>query len=137
MWQQITQSQIIIPKTLIHHVGDRLTEPGLRWAPSTLLNVENTFPFLYLLGADRAYPSTHGLLLSSAAFLISVPNRVDSIIGPPSMMASRVLDLLRYDEHNWLHIFSTREQKKYPPGCNDMALYDIIAAVGSLSLRCW
>lgn len=54
-----------------------------------------------------------------------MPERVDGILGRPSTAASNMLDVLKYDEHHWLTIFSTLEQKKYPSNCDHMALYDI------------
>ena len=59
-----------------------------------------------------------------------MPERVDNILSRPSPAASSVLDLIKYDMHHWLTIFSTSEQKKYQPGCDRIALYDIIVEAG-------
>lgn len=130
LWEASFQGHPQIPKTLIYHVGDRLTKSGLRWAPSTLLNMKNTSMFMLSTKPDLALPSANGLILSSAACSISVPERVDGILGRPTPMASGMLDLLKYDENYWLDIFSTAEQKKYPLGCDHMALYDIVIEAG-------
>jgi hypothetical protein len=131
LWESIAKGQPVIPRALIYHVGDRLTKPGLRWAPSTLLNMKTTSGFFCSSETDCALPSAHGLILSSAACSISVPERVDGILGRPSTAASSMLDLLKYDESHWFTIFSTSEQKKYPSGCDHMALYDIIIEAGT------
>jgi hypothetical protein len=131
LWESTAQGQPVIPKASIYHVGDRLTKPGLRWAPSTLLNIKNTSQFFCSTETDRALPSAHGLILSSAACSISVPERVDGVLGRPSTAASSMLDLLKCDEHHWLTIFSTSEQKKYPSGCDRMAFYDIMIEAGT------
>jgi hypothetical protein len=130
LWESITQRQTVIPKSLIYHVGDRVMKPGLRWAPSTLLNIKNISTFFYSTGADIALPSAHGLILSSASHSISVPERVDGLLSRPST-ASRIYDLLKYDKHRWLNIFSTPAQKKYPSSCDHMTLYDIIIEAGT------
>ena len=130
VWESCAQGHPQIPMTLIYHVGDRLTKHGLRWAPSTLLNIKNTSKFFCSAQTALARPSANGLILSSAACSISVPERADGILGHPSIAASSMLDLLKCDEHRWLTIFSTSEQKKYPPGCSDTALYDIINRAG-------
>ena len=130
IWEASAQGHPEIPKALIYHVGDRLTKPGLRWAPSTLLKIQNTSQFVSSTGTDLALPSTNGLILSSAACSVSVPERIDGILSRPSPVASSVLDLLKCDDHYWLTIFSTPDQKKYPTGCEHMALYDIIIEAG-------
>ncbi|MCJ1358843.1 MAG: hypothetical protein MMC33_008843 [Icmadophila ericetorum] len=130
LWEASVQGHPKMPKTLIYHVGDRLTKPGVRWAPSTLLNIKNTVPFYRSTETNLAFPSTNGLILSSAACSISVPERVDGILGRPSAMASTLRDFLKCDEHHWLTIFSTSEQKKYPSGCDHMAIYDITIEAG-------
>lgn len=130
LWETCAQGHPEIPKTLIYHVGDRLTKHGLRWAPSTLLNIKNTSQFFCSTETDLALPSANGLILSSAACSISVPERVDGILGRPSTAASSLLDFLKCDEHRWLTIFSTSERKKYPSGYDHMALYDIIIEAG-------
>ena len=130
LWESSSQRQLLIPKASIYHVGDRLTKPGLRWAPSTLLNIESTSHFFCSTETDFALPSPNGLILSSAAYSISVPERVDSILSRASTAASSMLDLLKYDELQWLTIFSTSGQKKYPLGCNHMAFYDIMIETG-------
>ena len=130
VWESCAQGHPEIPKTLIYHVGDRLTKHGLRWAPSTLLNIKDTSKFFCSTETALAFPSANGLILSSAACSISVPERTDGILGRPSIAASNMLDLLKCDEHRWLTIFSTSEQKIYPPGRSDTALYDIISKAG-------
>ena len=130
VWESCAQGHPKIPKTLIYHVGDRLTKHGLRWAPSTLLNIKSASQFSFSTETALAFPSANGLILSSAACSISAPERIDGIFGSPSTAASSMLDLLKCDEHRWLTIQSTSEQKKYPPGCNDTALYDIIKKAG-------
>lgn len=130
VWESCAQGHPQIPRTLIYHVGDRLTKHGLRWAPSTLLNVEATCKFFCSAETALAFPSANGLILSSAACSISVPERADGILGHPSIADPSMLDLLKCDEHRWLKIFSRSEQKKYPPDCSDMALYDIVNKAG-------
>ncbi len=129
LWKSSVQVDLQIPKTVIYHVGDRLNEPGVRGAPSTMFNINNTA--LFFAGtADLAIPSENGLLFSSSACAISLPERVDGMLGKPSPVASGVLDLLKWGESHWFIMTSTAEQKKRPPDCQDMALYDIVAEAG-------
>jgi hypothetical protein len=130
MWRATVQGHPKIPKSLIYHVGERLTTPGLRWAPSTLLNIKDTSHFFYSNETDLALPSSSGLLLSSAACSVSVPQRVDGMLGRPSTAASSMFDLLKCGEQ-WFEIFSTSDQKKYPLAHGNMALYDLIVEAGS------
>ncbi|KIW70239.1 hypothetical protein, variant 2 [Phialophora macrospora] len=57
LWRASAQGHPKIPKTLIYHVGERLTTPGLRWAPSTLLNIKDTSRLFYSNETDLALPS--------------------------------------------------------------------------------
>ena len=122
LWKSAAQGQTVMPKASIYYVGNRLTEPGLSWAPSTLLNIMNTSPFFCSAETDCAHPSADGLIFSNAACSVSVPERVDGILGPPSTAASSMLDVMKSGEHHWLTIFSTSEQKEYPSDRDDKAL---------------
>jgi hypothetical protein len=126
MWELAPQVLHSIPKSLIHQVGEKLTKPGLRWAPSTLLGLRDTSELFSLTDIDQSRISSDGLILSSAACSISVPKRVDSMLSKPSKVSSTVYDLLKYDKQHWFTIFSTDEQKIHSSHSIEMALYDIV-----------
>ena len=61
-----------IPKTILHRVGPRLSEPGFRWAPSTLLYKEPTNPMLQ----SRAQSKKTDITTTDSIFTSRLSNSV-------------------------------------------------------------
>jgi hypothetical protein len=126
MWSLIPNGRHIIPSQIVFYIGPKLAYEGFGWAPSTLLGVANTSQFMLSPENPPAFPSPRGLMLSLAAFRISVPERVDGILSRPSSATFALLDFLKYDSDRWCTLFSSVEQKKFSPKSDQLSLFDII-----------
>lgn len=72
----------ILPSTLVFYGGQKRKEPGLRWAPRSLLRREHTSDQMDLArlpgsidGIDIGYVTPFGFLIRYPALLITVPGR--------------------------------------------------------------
>lgn len=81
--QEFWRAQVSIPQNILYFRGPKLQSRGLRWAPSSLLQlVNNNGQNRLWLGEDMATFTENGLDLASSAFRFASPGRrVDWLIA--------------------------------------------------------
>lgn len=113
LWSSIDRTRKMISRNIIFHVGPRLTTPGYRWAPRTMLHIDNQSPFFLSSETPGAAVIKQGLLLSCAAVPISAVTRVDKILTRSTHAALDSVDLLRDEANHWYMATSTTAQRDY------------------------
>lgn len=69
-------SQPLIPLKLIFIIVPRLHEPGMRWAPRSLIGVHKLGNWNLFMGEDLGRVTSQGLVFRSSAFIFPSPNQV-------------------------------------------------------------
>lgn len=113
LWSSIDRTRKMISRNIIFYVGPRLTTPGYRWAPRTMLHINDQSPFYLSSETPRADVTRQGLLLSCAAVPIWAVTRVDRILTRSTLAALDSVDLLRDEANHWYTATSTAAQRDY------------------------
>ena len=101
LWHLIASSPHGVPKDILFHVGPKLQEPGLKWAPPSLLFQDNNLAFPIPGDArDRGFlgaTNQKGLLVELAGLRINIARSAKGL--PPHLTR---LDQLPQNERNTL-----------------------------------
>ena len=131
LWRLIPSGVHGIPNNILFRVGPRLTEPGLRWAPATLL-IDNDFnPMIqssekeedhaFLTPSDGLFVRLHGFRLSLAPGVkgLAFPHESIEQLDPPDRL------WVKDDARSWYRIVrrSLDEQDRF---LTDRTLAEVI-----------
>jgi hypothetical protein len=113
LWSSIDRTRKMISRNVIFHVGPRLTTPGYRWAPRTMLHINNQSPFFLSSEIPGAAVTKQGLRLSCVAVPVSAVTRVDKILTRSTLKRLDNGDFLRDEANHWYKATSTSAQRDY------------------------
>ena len=107
LWRLISSAVHGIPSDLLFRVGPRLAEPGLRWAPATLLTYSDVNNFIQSSGKEEeqaVLTLSDGLSVRLHGFRFSLASR-EKCLPPLHKRVSQLVDLsnlwLKDDAGSW------------------------------------
>ena len=110
LWRLLPSTVHGIPSALVFRVGPRLVEPGLRWAPSTLL-IDNDINIAILPSEkeeDRAFLTpSDGLLVCMHGFRLSLASGLKGLPSPRKsieQLGNRNSLMMNDDAGSWYHL---------------------------------
>ena len=85
LWRLVPSAVHGIPRDLLFRVGPRLTEPGLRWAPATLLIEDDVSTAIQWSGKEKdqaLLTLSDGLSVRLPGFRLALPPDVQGLLSP-------------------------------------------------------